>query len=79
MRIAYLEPIAGLSGDIFLGALVDVGLPVERLQQMVAELGLEDVRIEAFYALSVLTWFAYRKLSYQHFARLHKRNRQARG
>ena len=34
--------------------------------------------IIGFYAVSVLTWFAYRKLTYQYFARLHKRQRQGR-
>lgn len=33
--------------------------------------------VVAFYTLSVLTWFAYRKLTYQHFADLHRRRRQA--
>ena len=33
--------------------------------------------IIGFYTVSVLTWFAYRKLTYEHFARLHKRRRQA--
>ncbi len=35
--------------------------------------------IAGFYTLSVLTWFAYRKLTYERFARTHKRERQARG
>ena len=34
--------------------------------------------IGGFYTLSVLTWFTYRKLTYERFARTHKRERQAR-
>ena len=34
--------------------------------------------IGGFYTLSVLTWFTYRKLTYERFARKHKRERQAR-
>lgn len=47
MRIAYLEPIGGLSGDIFLGALVDAGLPLAVLEGVVADLGLHGIQIEA--------------------------------
>ena len=44
-RIAYLEPVGGLSGDMFLGALVSVGLPLDYLRGVVAALGLEGVEI----------------------------------
>lgn len=42
MRVAYLEPCGGLSGDMMLGALVDVGLPLEVLTEMIGALGLAD-------------------------------------
>ncbi len=48
MRIAYVEPSGGLSGDIFLGALVDAGLPLEALQEVAEALGVADeVQISA--------------------------------
>ena len=47
MRIAYLEPVGGLSGDMFLGALVDAGLPVETLNDMIERLGLDGVTVSA--------------------------------
>jgi pyridinium-3,5-bisthiocarboxylic acid mononucleotide nickel chelatase len=40
MRIAYLECFSGISGDMFLGALIDAGVSSERLQDTVAALGL---------------------------------------
>ncbi len=33
MRIAYLECFSGMSGDMFLGALVDVGVPAQLLEE----------------------------------------------
>src|SRR5258708_21582720 len=38
MRIAYLECFSGISGDMFLGALVDAGVPATLLEQTVAAL-----------------------------------------
>jgi pyridinium-3,5-bisthiocarboxylic acid mononucleotide nickel chelatase len=40
MRIAYLDGSSGISGDMFLGALVDVGVPLNLLQETVAGLGV---------------------------------------
>src|SRR5271154_2951185 len=40
MRIAYLECFSGMSGDMFLGALVDAGVPARVLEQTVAALGV---------------------------------------
>jgi len=40
MRIAYLECFSGMSGDMFLGALVDAGVPPRVLEETVAALGV---------------------------------------
>ncbi len=40
MRIAYLECFSGISGDMFLGALVDAGVPASLLEDAVAALGV---------------------------------------
>ena len=40
MRIAYLECFSGMSGDMFLGALVDAGVPARVLEEAVAALGV---------------------------------------
>src|SRR5271156_105088 len=40
MRIAYLECFSGMSGDMFLGALVDAGVPRHTLEQAVAALAV---------------------------------------
>jgi uncharacterized protein (TIGR00299 family) protein len=45
MRIAYLECFSGISGDMFLGALVDAGIPPQLLEETVAALGV-GARVE---------------------------------
>jgi uncharacterized protein (TIGR00299 family) protein len=47
MRIAYLDCFAGIAGDMFLGALLDAGVPAEVLHNAVAALNLNaSLRIE---------------------------------
>jgi uncharacterized protein (TIGR00299 family) protein len=41
VKIAYLDCFSGISGDMFLGALVDAGVPFAVLEDAVAALGLE--------------------------------------
>ena len=44
-RIAYLDCFAGISGDMLLGALIDVGWPESRLREVIARLKLGDVQL----------------------------------
>ncbi len=46
MRGLVFDPFAGISGDMILGALVDVGLEPDWLKAFVASLGLGDIRVE---------------------------------
>ncbi len=45
MRAAYFDCIAGASGDMMLGALLDAGLPAGQLEAELAKLHLEDFRL----------------------------------
>nr|MCS5668185.1 DUF111 family protein [Dehalococcoidia bacterium] len=40
MRIAYIQPIGGASGDMMLGALTDLGMPLEHLESELAKLSV---------------------------------------
>ena len=46
-KIAYIQPIGGASGDMMLGALTDLGVPVEYLEAELATLNLDGYRLEA--------------------------------
>ena len=45
-RFAILDPVAGISGDMLLGALVAAGAPVEWLRGLPARLGVPEVTVE---------------------------------
>ncbi len=45
MRGLVFDPFAGISGDMILGALIDVGLEPEWLEAFVASLGLGDIGV----------------------------------
>ena len=45
MALAYLDCFSGMSGDMFLGALLDAGVSFERLQAGLAALPLEGYRL----------------------------------
>ena len=45
MKIAYLDCFSGVSGDMFVGALLDAGLPAENLDETIAGLGLDGFTI----------------------------------
>lgn len=47
MRILYFDAFNGASGDMILGALLDAGLPLDRLREALGSLGLADYDIGA--------------------------------
>ncbi len=47
MRIAYFQPIGGASGDMMLGALTDLGMPMEHLEAELGKLNVGGYRLEA--------------------------------
>lgn len=47
MSAYHLDCSSGIAGDMFLGACLDLGLPVEVLSDMVARLGLAGVSVES--------------------------------
>jgi uncharacterized protein (TIGR00299 family) protein len=47
MRVAYLDCASGISGDMMLGALVDVGVPLAAIQQGLDSLGLPTCQLVA--------------------------------
>ncbi len=46
MRIYHLDCSSGIAGDMFLGACLDLGMPVEVLFDVVARLGLPGISVE---------------------------------
>ena len=42
-RICHIDPVCGASGDMLLGALIDVGVPAATLQQRIDQLGLQGL------------------------------------
>ena len=47
MRVAYIQPIGGASGDMMLGALTDLGMPIEHLESELDRLNVGGYRLEA--------------------------------
>ena len=47
MKIAYLDCFSGISGDMFLGALLDAGFPLKVLKQRLKTLPLNNYHLEA--------------------------------
>ena len=48
MSIAYIQSIGGASGDMLLGALLDVGLSLDTLRQELSKLGVAGYELSAF-------------------------------
>jgi uncharacterized protein (TIGR00299 family) protein len=46
MKALIFDPFAGISGDMTLGALIDLGLEPEWLAQFIAHLGLGDIKVD---------------------------------
>ena len=47
MKIAYLDCFSGVSGDMFVGSLLDAGLPFEELKRVLSGLNLNGYTISA--------------------------------
>ena len=47
MKIAYLDAFSGVSGDMTVGALLDLGLPLARVRETIVSLGLDGVTVDA--------------------------------
>jgi len=47
-KILYIEATSGVSGDMFLGALLDAGVPVEVLSEAWTALGIDNYEVEIF-------------------------------
>jgi uncharacterized protein (DUF111 family) len=47
MKTAYLDCFSGLSGDMFLGSLLDVGLSFDRLKECLRSLPFHGYELEA--------------------------------
>jgi len=47
VKIAYFDCFSGISGDMVLGALIDLGVPVEVMQAGIDSMGLSHVKITA--------------------------------
>jgi uncharacterized protein (TIGR00299 family) protein len=45
MKIAYLDCFSGVSGDMFVGSLLDAGLPVEELERIISGLNINGYKI----------------------------------
>ena len=45
-RLVYFDAASGASGDMILGAVVDLGLPLETLRGELGKLGLSGYRLE---------------------------------
>lgn len=47
MKLLYLDCVGGISGDMLLGALIDLGLDIKILRRELAKLGLDEFEVSA--------------------------------
>jgi pyridinium-3,5-bisthiocarboxylic acid mononucleotide nickel chelatase len=47
MKTLYLDIFSGISGDMFLGAMIDLGVSLAELEKELSKLGLEDYHLHA--------------------------------
>lgn len=47
MKILQFDSVGGASGDMILGALIDVGVPVDVIQKAISSLGVEEIHLHA--------------------------------
>lgn len=47
MKIIYLDCFSGISGDMFLGAMVDMGIDIKTLSAELSKLGLREIELKA--------------------------------
>lgn len=47
MKVLYFDAFNGIAGDMVLGALIDMGLPVDHLQSELSKLGLEGYELHS--------------------------------
>jgi len=47
MRVAYVDPFSGESGDMLLGGLIDAGAPLAEMTRAIDALGISGARIDA--------------------------------
>lgn len=47
MKTLYLDIFSGISGDMFLGALIDLGVDFHQLESQIAKLGVRDYHLHA--------------------------------
>ena len=67
MRIAYFDCIAGISGDMALGSLVDAGVDFDELRAILGKLPLEPFslereEVESFAMPNSTLWTLYEQL-----------------
>ncbi len=47
MKTLYLDTFSGISGDMFIGALIDLGVPLDKLDEELRKLGLDEYHVHA--------------------------------